>query len=429
MAREMKNSGVRWIGDVPSNWEIKRLKYAADFFYKGNGITKEEVFEDGDVNCVRYGEIYSKYNGAFTKTASKTYLNTQPNPRHIKKGDILFAGTGELVEEIGKNVVFMGDEPCIVGGDIIVMRHHQNPVYLNYALNSYAQIQKSEGKAKLKVVHISSSDIQNLIVLLPPMSEQEAIAAFLDNKYAEIEGLLADINNEIKTLSDYKRSLIAETVMHGLNPSAPMKQSGIPWLSDVPAHWDIHPVYAYFDQRIHKNIFGTEQNLLSLSYGRIITKDIDILGGLLPASFSTYNIVEEGDIIIRPTDLQNDKRSLRTGLVREHGMITSAYIALKPKNNQNSAYFHYLLHTYDVMKVFYNMGNGVRQGLNYSEFSRLMLVAPPQEEQIAIANYLDEKCKVIDESIADKQDQIEKLKAYKASLIYEYVTGKKQVAL
>lgn len=104
-----------------------------------------------------------------------------------------------------------------------------------------------------------------------------------------------------------------------------MKDSGIEWVGQIPVTWDIHPVYSYFGERKNKNSFGNENNLLSLSYGRVIRKDINANGGLLPESFNTYNIVEADDIIIRPTDLQNDKRSLRTGLVKEHGIITSAY--------------------------------------------------------------------------------------------------------
>lgn len=149
--------------------------------------------------------------------------------------------------------------------------------------------------------------------------------------------------------------------------------------------------------------------------------------GLLPASFSTYNIVEKDDIIIRPTDLQNDKRSLRTGLVKEKGIITSAYIDLKPKTNVNSRYFHYLLHSYDVKKVFYNMGNGVRQGLNFGEFSKLSVFNPPIKEQEEIAEYLDSKCAKIDSIIENKKTQLETIENYKKSLIYEYVTGKKEV--
>ena len=124
--------------------------------------------------------------------------------------------------------------------------------------------------------------------------------------------------------------------------------------------------------------------------------------------------------------MQNDKRSLRTGLATERGIITSAYIDLIPKGNVNSEYFHYLLHSFDVQKVFYNMGNGVRQGLNYSEFAKLMIFSPSRQEQDAIASYLNDKCAEIDSIIAQKQEQLAVLADYKKSVIYEYVTGKKE---
>ena len=201
-----------------------------------------------------------------------------------------------------------------------------------------------------------------------------------------------------------------------------MKDSGIEWIGEIPATWDIHPVYSYFGERKNKNSLGNENNLLSLSYGRVIRKDINANGGLLPESFNTYNIVEADDIIIRPTDLQNDKRSLRTGLVKEHGIITSAYIDLCPIKHVDSRYFHYLLHAYDVMKVFYNMGNGVRQGLNYSEFSKLMVFEPIYAEQVSIADFLDAKCAEIDALTVDIQMQIDTLERYKRSVITEAVT-------
>lgn len=143
---------------------------------------------------------------------------------------------------------------------------------------------------------------------------------------------------------------------------------------------------------------------------------------MLPASFNTYNVVEAGDIIIRPTDLQNDKRSLRTGLVKEQGIITSAYIDLRPKDNVNSKYYHYLLHSYDIIKVFYNMGNGVRQGLNFSEFAKLLLLEPTTVEQQQIADYLDTKCSEIDATAEDIQKEISLLEDYKKSVITEAVT-------
>lgn len=201
-----------------------------------------------------------------------------------------------------------------------------------------------------------------------------------------------------------------------------MKNSGIAWVGSIPSHWNVHPVYSYFGERRNKNRLGQENNLLSLSYGKIVRKDINTSDGLLPESFNTYNIVEAGDIIIRPTDLQNDKRSLRTGLVRERGIITSAYIDLMPIKEIDSRFFNYQLHAYDVIKVFYNMGNGVRQGLNYSEFSRLLVFEPPIDEQRKIADFLDVKCAEVDALVVDIQAQIDTLEKYKRSVITEAVT-------
>ena len=207
-----------------------------------------------------------------------------------------------------------------------------------------------------------------------------------------------------------------------IRPETEMKDSGIEYVGAIPKDWDLVRLRAYFGERKNKNKDGNETNLLSLSYGRIIRKNIDKTDGLLPASFNTYNIVEKNDIIIRPTDLQNDKRSLRTGLVTEHGIITSAYIDLMPIGNVDSRFVHYLLHSYDILKVFYNMGSGVRQGLNYSEFSKLKVPMPLLSEQQAIADYLDKTCSKIDEIIAEAKASIDEYKELKQSVIFEAVT-------
>lgn len=238
---------------------------------------------------------------------------------------------------------------------------------------------------------------------------------------------IRNIEEEINKLDIYKKSLIIKATTKGLYEDRNLKRSNIDYIGEIPEDWNIHPVYMFFEEGKNKNSACKEQNLLSLSYGNIIRKDINTNGGLLPSSFSTYNIVECGDIIIRPTDLQNDKKSLRTGLVKEHGIITSAYIDLQPKEHVNSDYFHYLLHAYDVMKVFYNMGNGVRQGLNYSEFAKLLLLCPSDNEQQEIVSFLDNKCSKIDAIIIKKKEQLELFESYKQSIIYEYVTGKKEI--
>ena len=209
----MKDSGVEWIGQIPEHWEIKRFKFIADRFYKGTGITKEEVFEDGDIPCVRYGEIYSKYNNSFDECFSRTYLEKIPKPQYFSYGDLLFAGTGELVEEIGKNIVYLGNEKCLAGGDIIVVKHSFNPFFLNYALNSNSAIvQKSINKSKLKVVHISAPEIKNILVALPAREEQEKIANHLNEVSQKINLSIKQKEETIEKLTEYKKSLIYECV-------------------------------------------------------------------------------------------------------------------------------------------------------------------------------------------------------------------------
>ena len=208
-----KNSGIEWLGEIPETWEVKRFKCIIDSLEKGNGITKDEVFSDGDTFCVRYGEIYSKYDTSFENCFSKTFKDKIPVKKYFSNGDLLFVGTGELVEEIGKCVAYLGNEQCLSGGDIIIAKHKQNAKFLSYAMNShYAQAQKSCGKAKLKVVHISATEIGNVLLALPPLSEQESIAKFLDKKCAQIDSLISEKQSLIKDLAEYKKSLIFEVV-------------------------------------------------------------------------------------------------------------------------------------------------------------------------------------------------------------------------
>ena len=202
-----------------------------------------------------------------------------------------------------------------------------------------------------------------------------------------------------------------------------MKESGIDWIGQIPEEWEVAKVNHIFEEHKQKNRGNKEKNLLSLSYGRIIRKSIDSSFGLLPESFDTYNIIQRGDIVLRLTDLQNDKRSLRVGLARENGIITSAYLTLRLKNlESNDSYMYYLLHTYDICKVFYNFGGGVRQGGTWSDIYKMELLIPPCNEQQKIADFLDKKTAQLDKAKNLLEEQIQKLKDYRASLIYETVT-------
>lgn len=211
--RSLKDSGCLWLGDIPAEWEVLRLKTIATTFSKGNGITKEDIVVDGDSPCVRYGEIYTKYNQAFTTCVTRTNKEKVSAPKYFSYGDILFTCTGELVEEIGKSIVYLGEEECLAGGDIIILRHDQYPAFLNYALNSnYAQSQKSCGRTKLKVVHISAADIGNITIALPSIAEQMEIAEFLDQKCAMIDAVIAKKIALLGELGAYRKSIIYEYV-------------------------------------------------------------------------------------------------------------------------------------------------------------------------------------------------------------------------
>ena len=202
-----------------------------------------------------------------------------------------------------------------------------------------------------------------------------------------------------------------------------MIDSGVEWLGDIPETWDLVQLGSLFSEHKNKNLGLQSTNLLSLSYGNIIRKDINTSDGLLPESFEGYNVIDDGDIVLRLTDLQNDQRSLRVGLSHERGIVTSAYVTLRKRNPaMNSQFFYYLIHSYDVRKGFYGMGAGVRQGLNFAGVRKIMLTLPSVDEQKAIADFLGKKIAQVDTLIANVHAQIEKLKAYKQSVITEIVT-------
>lgn len=431
--REMKDSGISWLDKYPATWKLKKIKYCLqERIEKNNPVRTTEILS----LTAKQGVIpYEQKEGGGNKPKEdvSAYRLAYPGDIVMNSMNILSGSVG-LSQYFGcVSPVYYMLRPWNAKEDVRYYNYiFQTTMFQRslYGLGNGILIKES-GNGKLNTIRmrIPMDKFGGLFIPVAPAKEQKRISDYLDKICVELDAIAADIQSQVDTLEQYKRSVITEAVTKGLNPDVEMKDSGIEWVGMIPAHWIVHPVYTYFGERKNKNRFGTEDNLLSLSYGRVIRKDINTSDGLLPESFNTYNIVEAGDIIIRPTDLQNDKRSLRTGLVKEHGIITSAYIDLYPIKKVDSRYFHFLLHAYDVMKVFYNMGNGVRQGLNYSEFSRLMVFEPRYEEQVAISDYLDSQCVEIDAIIAQKNDQLSTLEAYKKSLIYEYVTGKKEVPL
>ena len=210
----------------------------------------------------------------------------------------------------------------------------------------------------------------------------------------------------------------------------------IPWLSHFPSDWAVLPLFSLVEEVMERNDGGRVTNVLSLSYGKIVRRDISSNAGLLPESFDTYQIVQPGDIVLRLLDLQNDHESLRVGLVKEVGIVTSAYVAIRKRAPVNPDYLAYLLHTYDLLKVFYSFGGGIRQAMKFDDLKRLPILYPKLDDQNRIVSYLDNQTETIDRITGlrriDKSrgvvdDQITLLQEYRAALIHECVTGQHAV--
>lgn len=200
------------------------------------------------------------------------------------------------------------------------------------------------------------------------------------------------------------------------------KSSKTIWQKSIPSHWQETQIRLLFKENKNKNIGLVENNLLSLSYGKLKRKDIDTATGLVPASFEGYQIIENGYIVLRFTDLQNDKKSLRVGYANERGIITSAYVGLEPKTDIHTKYFYYQLHFLDKIKYYYNLGAGVRQSLSFEEFGREIILVPKKEEQIFISNFLDFKLSKVEKFIRKKKQLISLLNEQKAAIINQAVT-------
>lgn len=206
-----------------------------------------------------------------------------------------------------------------------------------------------------------------------------------------------------------------------LKPYSQYKDSGVPWLGKVPEHWQVLPGRACFWERKVSNKGMQEITVLSLSYGQIIVKPVEKLHGLVPESFETYQIVDPGDIIIRPTDLQNDWNSLRFGISHHKGIITSAYMCFKTRELLAKEFGHLLLHTYDLKKIFYGLGSGLRQNMDWRDFKYLPCLVPPLSEQIAIVRFLDYTDRRIQRYIRAKQKLIKLLNEQKQAVIQQAV--------
>lgn len=407
MSRVMKDSGIEWIGKIPKDWNLVKVK---NLFSIGRGrvIAKTELEDIG----------YPVYSSQTKDNGVLGYISTYD----FDKSQLTWTTDGA-----NAGTVFLreGKYNCTnVCGTLLPKDEKNNLRYMKYALEFIAIYHKRADTNGFKIMNNEMAEIK---ITLPLLSEQQKIADFLDEKVAEIDSAIEKTKATIEDYKKYKNALILQAISKGLDKTVAYTKCEIEWIDEIPKHWEVNNLSQIFFQLKNKNSDLIETNLLSLSYGKIKRKDINSSDGLLPKSFDSYNIIKSNDIVLRLTDLQNDHKSLRVGLATEKGIITSAYITLRCKKNIDTKYYYYFLHAFDICKGFYGMGAGVRQGLNYEGIKSLKIVTPPLAEQEEIAKYLDMKCLEIDKLIIKKEELIKELENYKKSLIYECVTGKREV--
>ncbi|MGX7950307.1 restriction endonuclease subunit S [Oleidesulfovibrio alaskensis] len=422
-----KDSGVEWIGQVPEHWEVKRLKHLISQCQ--NGVWGDDPLEDGsDTLCIRVADFDRDNNVViYNPSTYRQITKEHQDSRLVSKGDILLEKSGGGAQTlVGANVRYLGEEPAVCSNFVAVIKPSKKAesAWLNYLMASmYAlKINLRSIKQSTGIQNLDSEQYLDEGVAAPSLDEQATIAAALDRETARIDSLIQKKTRFIELLKEKRQALITHAVTKGLAPNVKMKDSGVEWIGQVPEHWDVKPFFALVTELNRKNVGLVETNILSLSYGNIIQKPETRNMGLTPESYETYQIVESGEIVFRFTDLQNDKRSLRSAQVTQRGIITSAYMAVKP-HSIDSTYFAWLMRSYDLCKVFYAMGGGLRQSLKFEDVRRLPILIPPVDEQSEITNTINAETARIDALVEKTEQSITLLKERRSAFITAAVTG------
>ena len=415
--REMKDSGISWVGEIPKEW--KCLPIRALFTENRN---KNFLGRETKALQFKYGTIIPKKNfDPEENYVAETILNYNI----VDRGMIMLNGLNLNFDFVSKRIALVTERGIITSAYMSFYPTDTMTVlseYANYLLKSYDNCAAfhNMGGGVRKILNFD--ELKRQYFVLPPFGEQQRIAEFLDRECGKIDGLKADIQAQIDTLEQYKRSVITEAVTHGLNPSAPMKDSGIPWVGKTPEYWKVGRIGGLYELRNQK---VSDKDFMPLSV---------TMKGILP-QLETAAKTNDGDNrkLVRAGDFAINSRSDRRGscgISDYDGSVSLINTILKPRNRMNAKYYNWLFHTPMFADEFYKWGHGIVDDLwttNWSEMKRISIPLPPLDEQQEIADYLDNKCAEIEQIIADKKTQIETLDGYKKSLIYEYVTGKKEV--
>jgi type I restriction enzyme S subunit len=419
-----KDSGVEWLSEVPEHWEVVPLCRVGRPKKVTNCVDRELLSVYLHHGVIRFSDIPDKRTNPTSEDLSKYQA--------VDYGDFVLNNQQAWRGSVGVSKYSGIVSPAYL---VLTLNGVLDTAYADRLLQDRSMVDQylvcSKGVGSIQR-NLYWPHLKRVSVPIPPPPEQTAIARFLDYMDQLIRRVIRARQRRIKLLEEYKQALIHQAVTGQIDvrtgqPYPAYKDSGVEWLSEVPEHWEVGVGHGCFVEKKEPNIGLIETTVLSLSYGRIVVKPLEKLRGLVPASFETYQIIDPGDIVCRPTDLQNDQNSLRFGLARNRGIITSAYMSLRTTGRLDSDFGYLLLHAYDIKKIFYGLGSGLRQNLDWRDFKRLPCLVPPLPEQTAIVEYLDAQITKIDAAIASARREIKLLREYRTRLISDVVTGKADV--
>ena len=427
---KMRESEVEWIGEIPATWKIVPLKSLFSFG-KGLPITKENLEESG-VPVISYGQIHAKWNSGVTthselmRFVNETYLETNPQSL-VRSGDLIMADTSEDREGCGNCAYIDTEDTVFAGYHTIILRslRETDNKYLAYLFLTdpwRSQIRKAVSGVKL--FSISRRILSSVSVLVPDNPDE--IVAFLDEKCARVDTLIANVLTQIEKLKSYKQSLITEVVTKGLDPTVPMKDSGVEWIGRIPEQWCTIRVKYLLQERKERSVDGLEEPLsMSQKLGLVPTRMLDMIPNMA-SSFVGAKLAYVDDLVFNKL-----KAHLGVFSVSKYdGLVSPDYAVYYSTDKVHLKYLEYLFKTPQCISEFRKRSTGIAAGLTRLYTDGLFAIEcpfPGMDEQLAIVEHLNKKCAQIDRLIAIKQAKIEKLEQYKRSLIYEYVTGKKEV--
>lgn len=412
-----KDSGVKWLGQIPQHWEMLRAK---NMFARMARPVREE---DEVITCFRDGEVTLRKN---RRTEGFTESFKEIGYQGIRKGDLVihqmdaFAGSIGVSDSDGKGTpVYICLQPKIECNNVYYAHLLRVMAHSGFIKSLYRGIRERSSDFRFET-------LARLSLPLPPLSEQLSIVSYLDGKVSAMDRLVLLTQQKVEHLKALKQAIIQEAVTTGIpNKNHILKQTNIKWIKQIPQHWEKCRCKDLLTEK--KNLVGEnakDYKLLSLTIRGVIIRDTSEGKGKFPKEFNSYKIVEPNDFVFCLFDVEETPRTV--GIAYDKGMITGAYDVFEVRNVNRSFLYYYFL-SLDNAKALKPLYKGLRKVIPMPAFRSMPLFLPPLSEQEEIVAYLDEKTAKIDLLIDKELQQIEHIKALKQTLIADVVTGKVDV--